>query len=114
MTLGEKQEQFTGMLAVFLHWCLSEGYKIRIGEVYRTPQQAAWNAENGKGIRNSLHTKKLAIDFAYVRDINNRPLRTKAQWLPLGEFWESLGGSWGGRFKSNDYGHFSLEHNGVR
>ncbi|HBJ0947911.1 TPA: M15 family metallopeptidase, partial [Escherichia coli] len=32
-----------------------------------------------------------------------------------GEYWESLGGSWGGRFKSRpDGNHFSLEHNGVR
>lgn len=33
----------------------------------------------------------------------------------LGQYWESLGGSWGGRFKSRpDGNHFSLEHDGVR
>jgi hypothetical protein len=30
----------------------------------------------------------------------------------LGEFWEEMGGSWGGRF--NDGNHYSLEHNGRR
>lgn len=30
----------------------------------------------------------------------------------LGEYWESIGGTWGGRF--NDGNHYSLEHNGVK
>jgi len=30
----------------------------------------------------------------------------------LGEYWEGMGGSWGGRF--SDGNHFSLTHNGVK
>ncbi|HAO1973206.1 TPA: M15 family peptidase, partial [Escherichia coli] len=31
-----------------------------------------------------------------------------------GEYWESIGGTWGGRFSRADGNHFSLEHNGVK
>jgi hypothetical protein len=31
---------------------------------------------------------------------------------PLGEWWESQGGAWGGRF--NDGNHYSLEHEGIK
>ncbi|MFQ9337054.1 MAG: M15 family metallopeptidase [Varibaculum sp.] len=46
----------------------------------------------------------------------NGQYKTRTEdYLPLGEYWESLGGAWGGRFKSRpDGNHFSLEHNGVR
>ncbi|RAP72898.1 D-alanyl-D-alanine carboxypeptidase family protein [Candidatus Erwinia dacicola] len=47
--------------------------------------------------------------------INGQYQTDSAAYLPLGEYWESLGGTWGGRFKSRpDGNHFSLEHNGVR
>ncbi|EJY8354924.1 M15 family metallopeptidase, partial [Cronobacter sakazakii] len=47
--------------------------------------------------------------------INGKYATRTEDYLPLGEYWESLGGSWGGRFKTNpDGNHFSLEHNGVR
>jgi len=53
------------------------------------------------------------VDFNLF--INGRYQDKSEAYLPLGEYWESLGGSWGGRFKSNpDGNHFSLEHNGVR
>ncbi|MGO3686517.1 MAG: M15 family metallopeptidase, partial [Proteus vulgaris] len=42
-------------------------------------------------------------------------LTATSDYKELGEYWESLGGSWGGRFKTRpDGNHFSLEHNGVR
>jgi hypothetical protein len=31
---------------------------------------------------------------------------------PLGEQWEKMGGTWGGRF--NDGNHYSLEHEGKK
>jgi len=114
MTLGEKQEKFTVMLTQLLVWCEYHGYKIRLGEVWRTSEQAAWNAAHGLGIKGSLHTLKLAVDFAYVRDAAGKPLLTKANWQPLGDEWKLLGGSWGGDFKNRDVYHFSLSHNGVR
>lgn len=86
---------------------------LAIGEAYRTPEQAALNAKKGSGITNSLHTQRLAVDFNLF--VNGQYKTDTADYLPLGEYWESLGGTWGGRFKSRpDGNHFSLEHNGVR
>ncbi|EPK7361256.1 M15 family metallopeptidase [Kluyvera ascorbata] len=113
MTLSEKQQLFTIMVANLVLWAESHGYRLTYGEAYRTPEQAALNAKKGSGIANSLHTQRLAVNFNLF--INGRYQDKSEAYLPLGEYWESLGGSWGGRFRSNpDGNHFSLEHNGVR
>ncbi|MFV7361049.1 M15 family metallopeptidase [Citrobacter portucalensis] len=113
MTLGEKQQLFTIMVANLVLWAETKGYRLTFGEAYRTPEQAALNAKKGSGITNSLHTQRLAVDFNLF--INGEYQTRTEAYLPLGEYWESQGGSWGGRFKSNpDGNHFSLEHNGVR
>jgi hypothetical protein len=45
----------------------------------------------------SKHLDRLAIDInLFTKD---RKLAPEADYLPIGEKWESLGGKWGGRFK---------------
>ena len=113
MTLSEKQQLFTIMVANLVLWAESRGFRLTYGEAFRTPEQAALNAKKGSGISNSLHTQRLAVDYNLF--INGKYQDKSEAYLPLGEYWESLGGSWGGRFKSiPDGNHFSLEHNGVR
>ncbi|MEX0518298.1 M15 family metallopeptidase [Raoultella planticola] len=113
MTLSEKQQLFTRLIAQLILWADEKGYRLTFGEAYRTPEQAALNAKKGSGISNSLHTKRLAVDLNLF--INGQYQTDSTAYLPLGEYWESLGGSWGGRFKSRpDGNHFSLEHEGVR
>jgi len=63
MTLSEKQQQFTRMIGTLIVWAESNGYGLTFGEAYRTPEQARLNAQSGKGIANSLHTQRLAVDF---------------------------------------------------
>ncbi|MBZ8930780.1 M15 family metallopeptidase, partial [Escherichia coli] len=93
-------------------WAQEHGYRLTFGEAYRTPEQAALNAKSGKGIRNSLHTLRLAVDFNLF--INGEYQADTDAYRPLGEYWESIGGTWGGRFSRADGNHFSLEHNGVK
>ncbi|CNI11421.1 M15 family metallopeptidase [Yersinia pekkanenii] len=113
MTLSEKQALFTVKIAQLIYWADERGYRLTFGEAYRTPEQAALNAKSGKGIPNSLHTQRLAVDFNLF--INGQYQTRTEAYTPLGEYWESIGGTWGGRFKSNpDGNHFSLEHNGVK
>ncbi|NIC26522.1 M15 family metallopeptidase [Serratia plymuthica] len=113
MTLSEKQQLFTKLIAQLILWADEKGYRLTFGEAYRTPEQAALNAKKGSGISNSLHTKRLAVDLNLF--INGKYQTDSAAYVELGKFWESLGGSWGGRFKTNpDGNHFSLEHEGVR
>lgn len=112
MKLSEKQQLFTQMIAQLIAWAGDHGMRLTFGEAYRTPEQAALNARKGSGIRNSLHTQRLAVDFNLF--INGVYQTDSAAYLPLGEFWESIGGNWGGRFSKPDGNHFSLEHEGVR
>ena len=113
MTLSQKQQRFTVMVGKLIAWAESRGYGLTFGEAYRSPEQAKANAQKGSGIANSLHCSRLAVDFnLFINGVYQE--RTEA-FLPLGEYWESLGGAWGGRFKTRpDGNHFSLEHNGVR
>ncbi|MEB7742500.1 M15 family metallopeptidase [Escherichia coli] len=112
MTLSEKQQLFTVMIADLIHWAQAHGYRLTFGEAYRTPEQAALNARTGKGIRNSLHTRRLAVDFNLF--INGEYQTDSRAYTPLGEYWESIGGTWGGRFSRPDGNHFSLAHDGVK
>lgn len=112
MTLSEKQALFTVKVAQLINWADERGYRLTFGEAYRTPEQAARNAKKGSGISNSLHTQRLAVDFNLF--INGQYQQDSAAYRPLGEYWESIGGAWGGRFSKPDGNHFSLEHNGVR
>ena len=108
--LSEKQDKFTGMIADFIQRVRALGYEITFGEAYRTPEQAALNAKKGTGIKNSLHTVRLAVDFNVFKD--GEYLTGTGELETIGIIWEHLGGTWGGRF--GDGNHFSLEHNGVK
>lgn len=112
MTLSEKQALFAVMIAQLVLWANDHGYRLTFGEAYRTPEQAKLNAKSGKGISNSLHTQRLAVDFNLF--INGQYKTDTPSYKPLGEYWESIGGTWGGRFSKPDGNHFSLEHNGVK
>ncbi|WP_312156332.1 M15 family metallopeptidase [Lelliottia nimipressuralis] len=112
MTLSEKQQKFTVMIGKLINWADENGYGLTVGDAFRSPEQARLNAKSGKGIANSLHTQRLAMDFNLF--IDNQYQTDSAAYKPLGEFWESIGGTWGGRFSKPDGNHFSLEHNGVK
>ncbi len=110
MTLGEKQRKFTRMIADLIIFAYDNGYELTFSEAYRTPEQAQLNAKSGAGIKNSLHTQRLAVDFNLFKD--GKYLTASSDHKLLGEYWESIGGTCGGRF--NDGNHYSLEHNGVK
>ena len=100
MTLRQKQSRFAHMTALLILHAEQLGYEITLGDAYATTGH----------MERSLHYKRLAIDLNLFR--NGRYLTSTESHTPLGEYWESIGGSWGGRF--NDGNHYSLEHNGRR
>lgn len=121
LTLGDKQRLFAELLGEFLVWLYKNDYEVSLGEAYRTPEQAAINAQKGGGIRNTLHTKRLAIDLNLFLDASLASdediyQRDSAAYKPLGDYWKSLHPlcRWGGDFSKSDGNHFSLEHEGVR
>ena len=112
MTLGDKQRLFTRHIGLLIQWAYEHGYELTFGDAFRSREQAELNAAAGKGIANSLHCERLAVDFNLFKD--EVYLTDTENYRPLGEFWESLHplARWGGRFK--DGNHFSFEHNGRK
>lgn len=113
MSLGEKQRLFTKLVADLIKYIYAEGYEASFGEAYRTPEQAELNAKKGTGIRNSLHTKRLAIDLNLFFEDVYQPHSESYEFA--GSFWEKLHPDcrWGGRFKKPDGNHFSLTFEGI-
>ncbi len=109
-TLRQKQSRFVLMIAGLIQYAYSIGYEMTFGEALRTPEQCAINAANGKGISNSLHKDRLAIDINLF--LGGKYLDKTLDHEALGIWWESMGGAWGGRFK--DGNHYSLEHGGRK
>lgn len=102
MTLGQKQKLFAHMVALLILHAEQLGYQVTFGDTFRGPRTP--------GKKNSLHRLRLAVDLNLFRD--GRYLKSTKAHEPLGLYWESIGGTWGGRF--DDGNHYSLKHRGVR
>lgn len=103
MSLSDKQAHFTSMIARLILHAEQLGYQLTFGDAYRSPDVTY-------GHKDSLHRKRLAVDFNLF--IDGQYMTKTDDYLKIGEYWESIGGSWGGRF--NDGNHFSLKHEGMR
>jgi hypothetical protein len=111
MTLGEKQRNFTRMIGLLIEWAYQNGYELTFGDAYRDPRaHGPVGTKKGYSSAKSLHKDRLAVDFNLFK--NGKYLTQTEDHRPLGEFWESIGGTWGGRF--NDGNHYSWEHEGRK
>jgi hypothetical protein len=118
MDLLQKQFIFSPLVARLILYAYQQGFKITLGEAWRSPETAEIYAQEGKGIADSNHCNRLAIDLNVFKD--DVLLTDSAQYLELGDFWESLSDPksaikcvWGGTFSKPDGDHFSIEHNGI-
>lgn len=118
MTLRQKQSIFAQLVGELLLKARALGYEVTLGEAYRSPEEAARLARAGKGIRNSLHTKRLAIDINLFK--NGKYLSRSEDYKTLGDWWKTLSTPeyeccWGGDFtKLQDGNHFSIGHEGRK
>lgn len=115
MNLIQKQKAFSERLAKLILHLVAQGYEVTFGECWRPPETAAIYASQGKGISNSLHSQRLAVDLNLFKD--GKLLIHTDEYHEAGSFWECLSTddcvcSWGGDF--GDGNHFSIEHNGIR
>jgi hypothetical protein len=111
MSLVDQQHKHLQNIAQLIQYIDECGYKCTEGEFYRTEEQAAIYAREGKGIKNSRHCTRLASDLnLFSKD--GLYLTTVKDWLKFCEFWESLdsGCVWGGRFSNGDGNHFETKH----
>jgi hypothetical protein len=86
------------MIAELILWLYAQGWEVTLGD--------AWARDGHR--ENSLHYIRLAVDLNLF--IDGEYQTTTAAHRPIGEQWELMGGSWGGRF--GDGNHYSLEHEG--
>lgn len=113
MTLGEKQELFSRLIAEHILWLYDREYAVRCGDFFRDPRVHGQVGEKvGYGAAYSNHKSKLAADLNLFKD--GKYITTTEGHLESGRMWESRHPLcvWGGRF--DDGNHYSLEHEGRK
>jgi hypothetical protein len=103
MGLVDKQAAFSIAFAKLILKADELGYQVTMGDGYRDSRVTY-------GSPNSLHRMRLAHDINVFA--KGTYLQDGIQYQDLGEYWESIGGTWGGRFQ--DGNHFSFEHGGFK
>lgn len=112
--LLQLQQEFAQSVAKLIQFAQESGFGVTLGEAWRTPEQAKWDAEHGSGIAHSLHEERLAIDLNLFK--GGEYLTAPEPYRDLGEFWKTLGPNycWGGDFHPLvDLDHYSITPDGV-
>jgi hypothetical protein len=99
ITLREQQSIFARRIAKLILWAYkTHGYEVTFGHAYRCEACKV-------GKKASYHKTRLAIDLNLF--IDGRYCQSTEDHRIMGEKWESMGGTWGGRFKRPDGNHYS-------
>lgn len=110
MDLSQKQQIFSHNVGLLINYICFMGYNLTLGEIYRPKEQAQLYAKQGKGIIDSLHCKKLAVDINLFK--NGEYLDKSEAYEFAGKYWEKLDplNRWGGRWeKLPDGCHFEMQ-----
>jgi hypothetical protein len=103
-SLRERQSEFASKVPMLINKALELGYEVTLGDAYRDPRvHGSFGERKGYGESKSFHKLRLAIDINLYKE--GKYLTKTEDHKVLGEYWESLGGTWGGRF--NDGNHYS-------
>lgn len=95
MKQSRKQRDFNLAISKLVIWAAEQGYEFTDGDAYATTGH----------IEGSFHYKRLARDMNLFID-GKYQTSTEAH-RPIGEEWERMGGTWGGRFRNKDGNHYS-------
>jgi peptidoglycan LD-endopeptidase CwlK len=110
------------LLTVFKVMKEKYGYDMAILEGYRSPERQNLLASMGSSVTNaaafqSWHQYGLAADCAFLREgklvISEKDPWAMRGYALYGEVAESVGLTWGGRWKMMDFGHVELRLPGV-
>lgn len=95
MKLSRRQRDFNLAIAKLILWANRQGYEFTFGDAM---------AKTGH-VKNSFHYKRLAVDLNLFID-DKYQTSTEAHRV-IGMKWETMGGTWGGRFRKKDGNHYS-------
>ena len=111
VSLLQTQQHFARMVARLIDRAGELGYGVTLGDAYRDPRaHGAQGVKVGYSAARSAHKQRLAIDLALFKD--GEYLTRTEDYEPLGVWWESQGGAWGGQF--SDGNHFSWQFGGIK
>lgn len=105
MSLRVQQSRFAAMVPRLIDKAIELGFEVTLGDAYRDPRAPY-------GSKSSRHRIRLAIDLNLFRD--GKYLEDTEDHRQLGEWWESQGGIWGGRFEDGNHYEFPLEEGGRK
>lgn len=107
MKLSDHQREFAKDTVKLFEEIYKLGFSFTYGEAMRSIEQAEIYAKQGKGIINSLHCKRVAIDINLFNE-KGEYLQNTQDYRSFGEIWELLDplNRWGGRFNREDGNHF--------
>jgi hypothetical protein len=100
MGLLAKQQAFARKVAALIDQAHALGYEVTLGDAHHRDPRCPY------GSKSSRHRARLAIDLNLFRD--GEYLRRTEDHRPLGEWWESVGGIWGGRFDDGNHYEWPL------
>lgn len=104
MTLRQQQSEFARNLGHLINYAYSLGYEVTIGDVWSKDHYREYGKAHIRIHKaGSKHNDKLAVDLNLFKD--GKYLSSTKAHKELGEYWERLGGSWGGRW--DDGNHYS-------
>lgn len=108
MELWKQQAQFAEDVAMLINFIFKSGYYCTFSDAYRSPEMAALYEKEGKGIKDSQHCKRLAVDLNLFDPDGNFIAQDDEAYEKFGAYWEKLDGSnrWGGRFARKDLDHY--------
>jgi len=98
VAINNLQFIFAQNVAELIRYIYSCGYTVSLGEAWRPPEVAEIYEKQGKGIKNSLHCLRLAIDINLFKD--GKYLSDTDSHRYFGDYWEDLhlNNRWGGRY----------------
>jgi len=108
--------EFLHKIGRLLCWCADNDISIICFTFYRSPEQQKIEYDAGRSkVLHGKHQDWLAMDLALWDDadmdgiVDKDEIRWKddPRYTQMGEQWESVGGTWGGRWKDlHDIYHF--------
>lgn len=98
MSIYRQQAEFARAVPRLIDKAFSLGFEVTLGDAYRDPRCPY-------GSKTSKHRCRLAIDLNLFKD--GKYLKETEDHALLGEWWESIGGIWGGHWDDGNHYEWS-------